>query len=290
MSCGVYTLSGLPGERQASPPLAYFRKLLGMPEGGGDSTGHRTVGRIDDVLDLVARRGELSLSRIAHEIDAPISSTRDLLSGLVHRGYLRRDGMGYQLGERHFLLGVLAGRPVPHGLTHEDVAALSQIAGAPVMLALLIQDTIYYVDHAGGSSAVPQRLVSIVETGQPRPALRTAAGRLLAAIGENADRPRLFTALKAADPPAFAHFMSELPEIRRVRRARSDGLADPDIRAVAVPVLFNGVITAAAVVVRRRVGPKDRIFALDAAAQRLSRALPERPGGGSVGRGAPQDR
>jgi DNA-binding IclR family transcriptional regulator len=243
----------------------------------GDSTGHRTVGRIDDVLEVVARRSGLGLSGIAREIDAPVSSTRDLLSGLVDRGYLRRDGLHYQLGERPYLLGVLAGRPVPHGLTHEDVVNLSEIARAPVMVALLIQHTIYYVDHAGATSSAPQRLVSIVETSQPRPALRTAAGQLLAAIGETADRPRLFAALRAADPPAFAHFMSELPEIRRNRRARSDGLANPDIRAVAVPVVFNGVITAAAVVAGRRVGPKDRIFALDAAARRLSRALPERP-------------
>jgi DNA-binding IclR family transcriptional regulator len=134
--------------------LAYLRKLAEMSDGG--LSGHRTVGRIDDVLEVVARRGGLSLSRIAREIDAPISSTRDLLSGLVDRGYLRRDGMAYQLGERPFLLGVLAGRPVPHGLTHEDVVTLSEIAGAPVMLALLIQHTIYYVDHAGPTaSAAP---------------------------------------------------------------------------------------------------------------------------------------
>jgi hypothetical protein len=60
--------------------------------------------------------------------------------------------------------------------------------------------------------------------------------------------------------------------------------------ALAVPVLFDGVITAAAVVAGRRVGPKDRIFALDAAARRLSRALPERPSGGSGDRGARRDR
>jgi hypothetical protein len=60
--------------------------------------------------------------------------------------------------------------------------------------------------------------------------------------------------------------------------------------ALAVPVLFDGVITAAAVVAGRRVGPKDRIFALDAAARRFSRALPERPSGGSGDRGARRDR
>jgi hypothetical protein len=51
------------------------------------------------------------------------------------------------------------------------------------------------------------------------------------------------------------------------------------MRAVAVLIVFNGVITAAAVVAGRQVGPKDRIFALDAAARRLSAALPERPWG-----------
>lgn len=260
---------------RAPQTIAYFRKILQMPS--PNLSGHRTVGRIDDVLDEVARRGALSLSDIARLISAPISSTRDLLSGLVDRGYLSRDGMVYRLGGRPFLLGVLAGRPVPHGLTHLDVLTLSQIAQAPVLLALLIGHSVFYVDHAGGSAAVPRHLAWIAETTQPRPALRTAAGRLLAAVGEITDRTQLFTALEAADPPAFQHFISELPEIRRTQRARSDGLADPDIRAVAVPVFFNGVITAAAVVAGRRVGPKDHIRALDAAARRLSKALPERP-------------
>jgi DNA-binding IclR family transcriptional regulator len=241
-----------------------------------DSPGHRTVGRIDDVLDVVARHGGLSLSHIAKRIDAPISSTRDLLSGLVDRGYLRRSGMRYELGDRPYLLGVLAGRSIPHGLSHQDVATLSEIARAPVMVALLIRHTIYYVDHAVDPAGrrAPQRLLSVVDSHRPRPALRTAAGLLLAGIGSTGDRETLFDALKAADPPAFAHFMRELPEIRRTRRARSDGLADPDIRAVAVPVEFNGAVVAAAVVAGRRVGPTHRIMALDAAARRLAKALP----------------
>ncbi len=74
---------------------------------------HRAIPRADHILECVARAGKpLSLSDIAREIEAPVSSTHDLVDDLRACGYLTRVGAGYRLGQRLRTLRSLPATPI----------------------------------------------------------------------------------------------------------------------------------------------------------------------------------
>ncbi|WP_030995824.1 helix-turn-helix domain-containing protein [Streptomyces sp. NRRL F-5630] len=231
---------------------------------------HRTVARVDRILEVVARNHRLTLSQIAHATQAPVSSTKDLLDELTACGYLVCRAKRYEPGPRPFVLGLVGEWASPAGIDHAELARLSEAARAPLLLAVLAGTQVYYLDHAGPRA--PKRLQDPVDQHQPRTVLRTAAGRLLLALGAPL-ASNVLVGLKDSDPAGFASFEQELPAIRRARLARSDGLADPDIRAIAVPVQVGDHVPAAVVVTGRRRGTNDRSLALDAATRRLATAM-----------------
>ncbi|MVU77404.1 helix-turn-helix domain-containing protein [Nocardia sp. ET3-3] len=245
----------------------------------------RAIMRADRILDAVARaRSPLTLSEIAAAITAPVSTTQDLIDDLCRCGYLRRTDRHYRLGARPHVLGVLAAHPgPPGGLDHAALQALSSDARVPIGLAALVGTELLYLDHAGPRA--PRQLQRVADDHTPRPVLRTAAGRLLLAYAADADRERLLHL--AADAVAAAAFTTELSTIRRERLARSDGLADPDIRAIALPVTEHGTVVAAAVLTARRYGPSGRSPALERAARRVAQRLMELPGDECYGRSHP---
>ncbi|MFD2473539.1 IclR family transcriptional regulator [Amycolatopsis silviterrae] len=237
----------------------------------------RAIMRADRILDTVARaRSPLTLTEVAAAVGAPVSTTQDLVDDLCRCGYLRKTDRRYRLGPRPHVLGVLAAQPgPPGGLDHDALQALSSDARVPIGLAALVGTQLLYLDHAGPRA--PRQLQRVADDHIPRPLLRTAAGRLLLAYADDADRERLLRL--AADTPGAAAFTTELPAIRRERLARSDGLADPDIRAIALPVAEHGTVVAAAVLTARRYGPGNRSPALERAARRVAQRLGATPNG-----------
>ncbi|WP_020661922.1 IclR family transcriptional regulator [Amycolatopsis benzoatilytica] len=236
--------------------------------------GQRALRRADQILDVVARAPvPLTLSEIAAAVDAPVSSTQDLVQELRACGYLVAEDRRYRLGLRPQVLGLLAGAfTAPAGLHHGELERLSQTARAPLALAVLVGRQVLYLDHAGPRA--PQRIQRVTDEHAPRPALRTAAGRLLLAFAADRDREELLRAEPNVE--LVQAFHAELPTIRAQRIARSDGLADPDIRAIAVPVFDRATVAAAIIVAARRYRAGQHSPALDAAAKRLVAALGER--------------
>ena len=247
--------------------LTHMRKTPDMPPA---PPRHRTVARIDHILEIVARTPRLTLSQIAHATQLPVSSTKDLLDELTVCGYLICRAKRYEPGPRPAVLSLLGEWTSPAGIDHAELARLSETARAPLLLAVLAGTQVYYLDHAGPRA--PKRLQDTADQHQPRPVLRTAAGRLLLALGAPV-APNVLAGLKSSDPAGFASFELEQPAIRRTRLARSDGLADPDIRAIAIPVQVGDHVPAALVVTGRRRGTNDRSLALDAATRRLTTAM-----------------
>lgn len=232
---------------------------------------HRGVGRIDRVLDVVARAATPPrLADITAATGLPRSTTADLLGELRRHGYLRRSGTGYRLGSRPQVLGLLAGLGPPTPIDHQRLDELSRVARTPLALAVLVGGEVLYLDSAG--PLAPRRLQHVADQHRPRPALRTAAGRLLLAMAEEEDRAAALRTIAETDPEAVAAFVRERPAIERARLARSDGLADPGIRAVAVPVVDEGDVVAAMVLLGPRTwrsAGSARDVGLDRAASRL---------------------
>lgn len=233
------------------------------------SEGHRTLMRTNRILDCVARSDEPpTLSELARSIQAPVSSTQDLVRELCALGYLTTTGKRYALGLRPHMLGMIAGSATAPGVDHAELVRLSQVARAPIGIAALVGHEIFYLDHAGPRA--PDHIQIVADDHRPRPTLRTAAGRLLLARTDEPVRERILDGLRADDPEGAAQFQRELPTIRRDRLARSDGLADPDIAAIAV---LTAEATAALVLFARRAPRRGRVPALEAAARRLQNEL-----------------
>ena len=132
----------------------------------------------------------------------------------------------------------------------------------------MVGHEVFYLDHAGPRA--PGHIQVVADDHRPRPPLRTAAGRLLLACADAPIRNRILASLRARDPEAAARFDDEIATIRRVRIARSDGLADPDIAAIAIPAAD----AAGAFVLTASRSPRGgRVPALEAAARRLQREL-----------------
>lgn len=180
------------------------------------------------------------------------STVSDIVGELQRYGYLERDGYAYRLGRRPQVLALLAGVGPASPIAHDRLSQLSRVARRPVALAALVGRDVLYLDSAGRGA--PERLQALADAHRPRPALRTAAGRLLVAMTDEDHRSDIVGQVRRTDPEAVARFLQERPAIARTRLARSDGLADPGIQAIAVPVTDHAKVIAAVVV----IGPRAR--------------------------------
>lgn len=238
--------------------------------------------RIDRVLDVVAR-AEIAptLTEVVQATGLPRSTTADLVSALRRRGYLHRSGTRYSLGRRLQVLVSIAGGAPAAPIDHRRLVALSRTARAPLALAVLVGGQVLYLDTAGPRA--PQRLQQVADDHRPRPALRTAAGRLLLATTDAAQRVEVLRAVGESDPEAVEAFAAECHHIQHLRRARSDGLADPGIRAIAVPVFEGGVVAAALVVLGPRSSRHTTSHAWLALERAAARVVVELEGGVGAG-------
>ncbi|MEZ2371533.1 IclR family transcriptional regulator [Arthrobacter sp. RCC_34] len=236
--------------------------------------GNQGVHRIDRILESVARAPvPPRLTDIVHETGLPRSTAADLVDELRRAGYLQRSANTYRLGRRLQVLTLIAKLPPPTPIEHARLGSLSRVAKTPLALAALVGGEILYLDAAGPQA--PQRLRTIAEDLRPRPALRTAAGRLLLTFADDKQRDHVLRTVREADPESVEAFLPEMPTIRRTRVARSDGLADVGVRALAVPVTEHGAVTAAIVLLGPRISHRSDPVAqlsLDKAAAELLNA------------------
>ena len=210
--------------------------------------GQRSVVRADRVLEEVARASKpLSLSGIARLVDAPVSSTSDLLDDMVSCGYLVRSDRRYRLGPRLMTLRLIAAHADAPPIDSDGLAALAEYTGVPVALAVLVGSDVVYLGSVGEVSEYAE---AVVGEYRPRPLLRTAAGRAFLAFADDGERDRLLAI--HAGPADAVGFRREVAGIRRRGHAISDGLADPEIRAAGVPVFERGLLVGVVVVVGRR--------------------------------------
>ena len=233
---------------------------------------NRALRRADAILEMVARTSvPLSLTEIADAVAIPVSSAHDLLDELVDLGHLRERDRRYTMGFRSHVLSVTGDITPPAGVGRARLRRLSQECGAPLTLAALVGHAVHYLDHAGPRA--PRRLQSVADDHRPRAVLRTAAGRLLLAMSDSATRDRILGSLQSTDPQGVSGFIAELPEIRRAGLARSDGLADPDIAAIALPTADPAV---AILLTARRAPRGGRVRHLEVSARRLRVLLSDR--------------
>ncbi|KWX56993.1 IclR family transcriptional regulator [Mycobacterium sp. NAZ190054] len=170
------------------------------------------IDRIAAIMEFVARsesRG-VSLTDIAHQIDAPVSSTQGLVNGLVATGYLDVNGRRYVLGAAPYLLNLIAGRQLVASVTHEDLNALHAEVGMTTVLSIAVGHDVFYVDHC----SVDPRFAYLAENYVRRSLIRTSSGWVLLADWDKRDLWTYLKSLGADDAGRVDSFLRGLSSIR----------------------------------------------------------------------------
>ena len=229
-----------------------------LPTGGARRPHHRTVDRVAQILDYMARSPEpQGLSEIANAIGAPVSSTQSLINGLTAVGYLQDRPRGFSLGVAPYLLATLAGgRPVgqvTHRMLEEVVAQTGYIA----VLAVLVGGNVYYIDYAASDPSFEY----LAENKLRRSPLETSAGWILLSglstgeawnhlAGYEAERPgRRLRDKNGQWETLVERFQRAYPQIRKTGECLAPGVALNGADGVAVAVREHGDIVAAVSVI-----------------------------------------
>ena len=216
----------------------------GAAQEAGTGRPVASVSRALALLDaLAAQPGGVGVNELARTIGANPSTASRLLATLARGRLVERDAEGrYRLGLRLVALGEAAlarldvrelARPWLRGLVDEtgETATLSVPGGAEAVT----------VDFVPAESSV----VSMARLGRPSAAHATATGKVMLAFGgvePDAGDLVAYTARTIVDPAALA---SEVAGVRERGWADAVGEREPDLNALAAPVLGRGGVLAA---------------------------------------------
>lgn len=171
---------------------------------------HKTVDRITAILEGVAAEANGStLSNIANQIGAPMSSVQGFINGLVACGYLIEVDRRYYLGPGPYILTLRANRMPARSVDHSDLVALARRTDCSVLLGVRVGDHVVYVDEVGDSPEVQ----FVAKSRARRPLLRTASGKIILADLPESELHQFLR--NSADQALVSQFLSELPAIRK---------------------------------------------------------------------------
>lgn len=235
-------------------------------------------------VQLVARRGSLTVTELASELRIARSTAHRVLANCVATGYVRQDHVGgpYVMGKAIHELALGATSAVSlRDAAAPVIAELRQELGFTTSVSILESRSTRFVQSLEGRPAhrVNSRL------GRVRPAHCTSGGKAMLAFCSNDDLAHRYPS-RALDRPTersiggWDELMRELDQIRSRGWAASVGESDPGINAVGAPVLLGSGEPAAAVSVASvapRLATRSEILgvagALVDAATRIQSAL-----------------
>ena len=200
------------------------------------------VARATQVLDTLgaAPGGELGTSEISRRTAINAATVSRVLATLTAAGYVEHlpDSGRYRLGARVLQLAnaVLARLDV-RALARPFLEDLVDRHGETATLSLPAGDEAVTADFVPGRAGT---VISVARVGRPSVAHATAVGKVMLAFGRDGvvadpDGPLTgYTSRTITDPAALRR---EVERIRLEGVARAVGEREPDLNAVAVPVL-----------------------------------------------------
>ncbi|MBC7518326.1 MAG: IclR family transcriptional regulator [Microbacteriaceae bacterium] len=225
---------------------------MSIPEAvatAAEGNGAQSVDRAITVLEIIARRGEASVSEVASEVGVHRSTISRLLGVLESRGMVELAGARgrYRLGPN--ILRLAGAMTSPLDIAHQGATIAEELAtelGETVNIAVLRGDYAVNVFQAVGAG-----LIAVNNwVGRPTPLHATSSGKvLLAALGE-ADAVAIlrlglqsFTAATVTD---IGELSRQLATARRAGFAVTCGELEVGLNAIAVPVRgADGTVIAA---------------------------------------------
>jgi IclR family acetate operon transcriptional repressor len=241
------------------------------------------------VLDaFLEAGGEAGTNELARLTGINASTVSRLLGTLAAHGYVERaaDTGRYRLGGHLLRLGdaVLEGRDV-RALARPHLVALERETGETATLSVAGGTEAVTVDFVASRASV----MSVARVGRTSVAHATATGKVMLAFGD-AEPPagplERHTGRTITDPARLAE---EVAQVRARGWAQAEGEREPDLNAVAAPVLDRRGALAAILGVQGPAGRFDAGRRRAALAPLLEEAaaLSRRIGGGAA---APVDR
>ncbi|MGW6461843.1 IclR family transcriptional regulator [Streptomyces sp. NPDC055078] len=214
---------------------------------------HRTVDRIAQILDFVAReRNGLTLTEIAGRLGAPVSSVQALVNGLAASSFLAEENRRFTLGPTPYVLNLTAGRQPVRSVHHADLELLHSLTRATVVLGIAVGGQVVYIDHV---STTNSNAAYAAETHIRRPLLRTCTGRVLLAHSDKRDLYAYLSSAPSDEQPFAEGFMNEVDDIREKGLAISLGYMRNELSGIAAPVTEAGRVVAAVAL----VGPREQM-------------------------------
>ncbi|MDX2704373.1 IclR family transcriptional regulator [Streptomyces sp. PA03-6a] len=198
----------------------------------------QTVDRALRILPLLAE-GPANLEQVATRLDVHKSTALRLLRTLHEHGMVyRQDDQRYRLGTRLFALAQEAMENLDvRGIAHPHLAALGELTGHTVHLAVYEEGEVVYIDKV--ESRYPVRMYSRI--GKPVAITVAAVAKLLLAdlpeaerraVAQGLEYPR-YTARSTTDAAAY---LAELARVREQGWASDLGGHEESINCVAAPI------------------------------------------------------
>ena len=186
---------------------------------------HRMVDRVAALLELAARNPSgLTLTELARNLEAPVSSIQGLVNGLVATGYLDEYDRRYRLGTAPYLLSLMAGRHLVTRVSHDDLEKLHGDTGLTALLSVAVGQDVFYIDSCSSEPRYDYLAKNYVR----RSMIRTSSGWvLLAGLGRR-DLWSYLSSLGSDDERRVERFLAVLDSLQ------SNGIcAAPHISDVA---------------------------------------------------------
>jgi IclR family acetate operon transcriptional repressor len=199
--------------------------------------GIQSVRRAFDVLEALAEDGPMSLSRLADQVDLPLTTVHRLVGSLTGLGYVVGDSAKqYSLAPRLIHLGERAGRTFSRWAVPLLTRLVDEV-GETANLAMLDGDQVVYVAQVPSKHSMRM----FMEVGRRAHPHCTAVGKVLLARMPVDDVAAM--ARRTGLPAQTEHTLTTLPELTdaldRVREAGyalDEGEQEVGVRCVAVPV------------------------------------------------------
>ena len=229
----------------------------------GGKAGLQSVSRALRAIELIGEAGELGVTELGRRLGVHKATASRLAATLAEHGFVQRDPDSdrYRLGFRLVALAgaamadldlVRAARPVV-----EDLAERTR---ETVNVGVLSGDEVIYLDQASGARSI----VSVSWVGRRTPLHATAAGKVLLAFADQAERDRLLRgALAALTPRTIVDrraLAEQLGTVRERGYAQTFEELELGLNAIAAPIRGAGRRVVAALSVSGpafRVRPED---------------------------------
>jgi len=184
----------------------------------GFALPHRTIDRATRILEVIAYQPGMTLVELNKALDAPKTSVRGFVHGLVDAGWLHEDDHRFYLGSSVHALTLAIGNVRAGLVTQADLEALHAETGAAAFLGAQTGEEMIYIAEAGADT-LPDTGFAALRMKFRWTLLSTSGGKALLAEWPDSERSAYLLRWSTQEPEQVAEFLDQYDTIRKTRIA-----------------------------------------------------------------------